>query len=338
MIEAPKIHFNSDEQNYMRAVLNPFKYGSGARVPSSFPTPSQCYMGEAESTITTNSSGNFTLYCFPNPSNTFMTGASGAGLATDQLVAGTKGNYYLVSDANLTAKGEQYRTVDFGVLLQNDLSFSNVTGRVQCTPFICPDVWVTQSSMTNFTDATAAATMMSGGALAGLSYPGSFEVSADQLIEKQILLTSHPADSRGTDWRNISNSVASMSASNAIVGGDYEEIYNSGTGVPVGTPGLFQSSNCKGMIGWIVTGTGFPASTAVLNVVVRVDAEVLVESNTTSNLFLPSGMKSAQSSVSFDMIIANLGGWETIGRLIKPFAATGLSYAKTPSFLQKLLK
>lgn len=329
-----------DEQLYLKGVMNPFKHGADNRIPSQFPFPTQTFHSCWSCAITTDSSGNFLFVWFPSPLTGLSMSNSSASITNPQGLYNIihAGWQSCISEANMAGKAEMIRFVDAGLLISNNQTFETIQGYIVCTPFICTNVGPTQGQLSQ--GAVSAGTgLFTGSASAGLSAPGSFKFDGDELINQEVLLTTRPVAPSAYEWRPVGQNNASIGNSWNYVGGDASELSGDVSGLAA-SDSLYQGTNCKGMVGWIVSGTGFPASTAVINLEGRYDIEASTAGQIASNNnMLTSSSRSIQSTMSFETLTSHLGGFESMSASVKPFinnaVQTGLK--KLPGFLASCL-
>lgn len=327
------------EREYLQGVLNPFKYGLGNRVPSRFPIPTTAFLSEWSGTIQTDSSGNAAFIWLPSLTRTLNFGNSSSLLtgAAGITSISTANGWGIMTDGNLAAKADSGRVVDAALLISNDIDFDNIKGTVLFTPFICPDVSLTQAQAALGVAGSVQA-LCSAGAVASLSMPGSFEIDLDQLINQEVLLTTRPVDNSGTDFRTWSDQ-SGIGNSWAFIGGASTEVVGTVSGLG-STTSTYCGSNCKGLIGWWISVSGCPVSGTVLNLVGRVDAEgYQIGTPAAGNNMIASDNESPGLTMSMDALLAPLGGYETLAATVKPFVANGLNSAikALPGFLATCL-
>jgi len=301
------------EKAYLDALIDPFAASSeGVRVPDRFPFPTVVEFAKNYATIGTDSNGNLGFVWLPSVSNCLYVahGSTDPTIATDLAniatwTASTGKIYCQMLDGNLSTEFKEIRTVAAGIAFGNDIGFNNITGKIICSPFICPDLSVNQLAMSNSLVANTIIGLLTDGASLGaaLSSPGSFELSIDTLIDRTAMFTTRPIDPTGYRFHKTTGGNNSIGNGYDIIEGG--EVYSNSTGLMNTGQGSF-SSNSSGLIGWVFTVTGAPASTPVLNCQFITHVEGQANSVGTGNSLNPALYHSPSPSGNVESVLSML--------------------------------
>jgi hypothetical protein len=263
IVSAMREKLPSAEADYLFALQNPFSdRAGGCRVPDRFPFPTVTQCGKFEITVTSSASGTFQAYLFPcAPNNIIVTVGtfSTTGIITASSGVGVLCAY--TTDAGLASLFDTVRTVSGGWRIRNAMPFNTVQGSIVVTPFICADISINQATQLLATG-NQPAVLMSGTSGGSLAAPGAREVQCDQLVDVDLCLNTRPIDPTGYAFRTCENGSDQIGGADIFVG---TETFSNTTGL-VSSNTFTQASNCKGLIGYVVKGSGFPNSAVTIEI------------------------------------------------------------------------
>jgi len=286
---------NQDEAKYLKAIMDPRSPDAeGVQIPDRFPFPTVPYKGAGRILMGSSGGGTITFYWFPTPTMTFIFTNGSVPQATSMFGFGGSLAYAHTSDNLLAADLDTVRPVACGFSISNDQGFSNIVGAGIATPFICADVGMDQTDFTNAASPIGAASILSNGAVANLTAPGSVEFKMDQLIDNDLLFTTRPVDPSGYSFRECSGTSDVIGNNYAILTGT--ETFGAVSGT-VGTQNIYNGGNPRGMVGYVVQITGLPASTNCLYVDFWSHFEGSMTVTSSNNYLLPSCWKRSQRPV-----------------------------------------
>jgi hypothetical protein len=313
---------SEDESRYLKALDDPRRSDiDGVVVPDRFPFPTVPLKGQGRLTLVSNTSGNCAFYWFPTPTGTLIIIGGSTATGQNSMFAVNSSNFFWshASDAAMSLQNSTTRTVAAGFSLGNDLSFNNVAGAGVATPFIGADVNINQADFVAAgaaaSNAQSMATLWSNTANTNLVAPGSVEFKLDQLIDQDILFTTRPVDPTGYAFR-------SCDAYSGTIGGGYQvvqggEYFGSVSGLMSGTTRA-NAGNPKGMMGWVVSFSGLPVSTAFafIDLYMHVEGDQTQVSVTNCNLVPSISQHRVRKGGNLETLLSSAS--RTICKLVKP--------------------
>jgi hypothetical protein len=316
-------------KQYLLAVRNPFADEAlGCVVPDTFPWPTTTYHYKADWVLNASAGGIFGGILLPSPTLSTVTqfgninGPLAISNGTTTVLSAA------VTDISVSTQYSTARTVACGFRFRNVQPFNTISGRIIFAPFICNRSVASQSSIIALASTTALANVFNNQYVQSVSpvgpvssqileLPGAFEVAADQLIGKDIVLSSRPVDPSGIMFRSTSTALDVSNGTGFTVG---DNDRNAGGAITSGDQ--FELSNCDGTIGWAYYGLGFPTGSNVMEIeaVYHMEGQPVLG---TGNL-IPSGASHmAQPSMGVDQLLMKLMD-SPMARLAEPLVAAGL--------------
>lgn len=300
---------------YAQALVDPFHPDAmGARITDEYFYPSVPQFNRLALTLTSSSAGAVQGLFTPSPimlyaDTTLTTGA----LTGANLYPHAPGCYYSISNANLTNKFASYRVVAFGVKIRTLMSPFTVTGRLVLAPVPLQNTLVDEALFAATGTPTPAQVIDNLTNIAGtgapvpvgiLDLPGSIEVDAAELLDRQILFSARPVGPGARMWRNMDNSPAW--SSNVFAAPDLTFFLPGGPGAQI-TTGALPTPYCtstqsarfmQDYVGLMIYGSGLPASTGVFDLEVVYHLETVpVPTATVSGVPDPIPSASAPTTV-----------------------------------------
>jgi len=310
---------NRTESDYLKAIMNPFDPTvEGVRIPDRFPFPTVAYHSRSYLTLYSDSSGNLGFTWFPSPTNSFLVPVNNPA-STDMTTISMANeiSYFPSTDANINSLFDCFRVVAGGIMIENDMSFNQIQGRITCVPFICPDVAISQAQMSLASvNGTNVINILTNGAGLSLSSPGAFQLSIDQLITSPVMLTTRPINPDGYSFRSSCGVSDTIGNNYDIIGGT--ETFSGSSGL-VTSGAINLGSNSKGMVGWHFYATGLPASTPVLNVQMELHLEGC--KTAIGSALEPSGFRQPSPTGNIESALARLPA--ELARIVSPALQVG---------------
>lgn len=310
------------------------------RVPTRFPIPLIGFCAKNIGTIQSAADGSFTFVFIPSATNTLVVTSISASAAAGDLtfsdmqttLLGNTTNRVKIAkcctDVQLSSRLSNFRVVCGGVSIANNVDFADVKGRIVCSPLIMPRAVIDDTAVgllnSGVTNSTAYSYQQyvsginnNGFAQASMSIPGSFEIRLDQMINKSVVLATRPVTPDGYRMRYCDGLSSSLGSGYNVIGAS--DLVGTVSGLTTSN-NRNEGSDASGMMGWIVSGFGCPATTNCLDIVTSMNFEGQYEGQATAGALQPTGhSKHTTTSRGFNL--------ETLLSMLPPSAATIASEA-----------
>lgn len=326
-------------KSYMTSRMHPFHPDAlGVRCPDPYRMPTVAYHLNTTLTISSDANGNFALVLLPSPLLSVIDpGWAGVGAATTAMTTATNaggmnnygnGMFGLSNRSLLQGLGPSYRVVSWGYCINNIQAQMTGIGTTYmciqpCTQFgldlgILQSVVLNATGLTNIMNNYGITTNTLTPANQGM--PLSATINTNDLFNEDYYITPPIYDQAAFYQFKDTYYVGALNATQAM---STQLAYTVSTGALVGG-GSSVSGNCSGGCSVSMFGTGYPASTKVIevNIIMHLELTPNTSSQTTSTGIVPTAVAMSSTSIGTTQLVESINNMATS---VGPFTASDVA-------------